>query len=103
MTSTKPGDPTSADTEIGPLSSQLAADRLEEQVKRAIDQGAKLVAGGKRDGNFFEPGVLTEIAPDNEAYREELSVRSRRCIASRPRKRLSSWPTPRHSGWAHTS
>ena len=72
MTSTKPGDPTSADTEIGPLSSKTAADRLEDQVKRAIDQGAKLVAGGKRDGNFFEPTVLTEIEPDNEAYREEL-------------------------------
>ena len=72
MTSTKPGDPTSADTEIGPLSSKIAADRLEDQVKRAIDQGAKLVAGGKRDGNFFEPTVLTDIEPDNEAYREEL-------------------------------
>src|SRR3954469_8510254 len=72
MTSTKPGDPTSAETEIGPLSSTTAADRLEDQVQRAIDQGAKLVAGGKRDGNFFEPTVLTDIAPDNEAYREEL-------------------------------
>jgi succinate-semialdehyde dehydrogenase/glutarate-semialdehyde dehydrogenase len=57
---------------FGPLSSTTAADRLEEQVKRAIDQGAKLVAGGKRDGNFFEPTVLTDIEPDNEAYREEL-------------------------------
>ena len=36
----KPGDPTSPDTTIGPLSSTLAADRLEEQVKRAVDQGA---------------------------------------------------------------
>jgi succinate-semialdehyde dehydrogenase / glutarate-semialdehyde dehydrogenase len=72
MTSAVPGDPTSADTEIGPLSSTTAADRLEEQVKRAIDQGATLVAGGKRDGNFFEPTVLTDIDPDNEAYREEL-------------------------------
>src|SRR5215213_8327981 len=72
MTSAKPGDPTSADTEIGPLSSKTAADRLEEQVKRAIDQGATLVAGGNRDGNFFEPTVLTDIEPDNEAYREEL-------------------------------
>ena len=72
MTATKPGDPTSSDTEIGPLSSKTAADRLEDQVKRAIDQGAKLVAGGKRDGNFFEPTVLTDIEPDNDAYREEL-------------------------------
>src|SRR6478609_408576 len=33
----KPGDPHSPDTAVGPLSSKLAADRLEEQVKRAID------------------------------------------------------------------
>src|SRR4051812_6712378 len=72
MTATKPGDPTSSDTVIGPLSSKAAAERLEDQVNRAIDQGAKLVAGGERKGNFFEPTVLTEIAPDNDAYREEL-------------------------------
>jgi succinate-semialdehyde dehydrogenase / glutarate-semialdehyde dehydrogenase len=72
MTATKPGDPTSEETEIGPLSSKTAADRLEEQVKRATDQGAKLAVGGKRDGNFFEPTVLTDIDPDNEVYREEL-------------------------------
>ena len=72
MTGTKPGDPTASDTEIGPLSSATAADRLEEQVKRAVDQGAKIVAGGGREGNFFEPTVLTDISPDNDAYHEEL-------------------------------
>ena len=68
----KPGDPTSSDSEIGPLSSTAAADRLEDQVKRAIDQGARVVVGGGREGNFFEPTVLTDIGPDNDAYREEL-------------------------------
>jgi succinate-semialdehyde dehydrogenase/glutarate-semialdehyde dehydrogenase len=72
MAAVEPGDPTSSDSEIGPLSSTAAADRLEDQVKRAIDQGAKVVAGGGRKGNFFEPTVLTDIAPDNDAYREEL-------------------------------
>jgi succinate-semialdehyde dehydrogenase/glutarate-semialdehyde dehydrogenase len=45
---------------------------LEDQVRRAVDQGAKLVAGGQREGNFFYPTVLTDITPDNDAYREEL-------------------------------
>ena len=72
LTAVEPGDPTSSDSEIGPLSSTAAADRLEDQVKRAIDQGANMVAGGGRKGNFFEPTVLTEIDPDNDAYREEL-------------------------------
>ena len=68
----EPVDPTSADATIGPLSSALASERLEDQVRRAVDGGAKLVFGGKRDGNFFSTTVLTDIAEDNPAYREEL-------------------------------
>ena len=49
-----------------------AADRLDEQVKRAVDQGAKVAVGGTREGNFYAPTVLTDITPDNDAYREEL-------------------------------
>ena len=71
LTAVKPGDPTKPDTAIGPLSSKAAADRLEEQVRRATEQGAKLVAGGDRDGNFFSTTILTDVTPDNDAYREE--------------------------------
>jgi len=67
----KPGDPTSADTAVGPLSSKAAADRLEDQVNRAIAGGAEVVTGGKRDGNFFEPTILTGIEPGAEASQEE--------------------------------
>ncbi len=67
----KPGDPTAEDTAVGPLSSQTAADRLEAQVKKAVDNGAEVVVGGKRDGNFFEPTVLTGIKPGDEASQEE--------------------------------
>jgi succinate-semialdehyde dehydrogenase/glutarate-semialdehyde dehydrogenase len=72
LTAVKPGDPNERETELGPLSSQLAADRLEDQVGRAVAQGATVVAGGKRDGNYFEPTVLTDITPENDVYREEL-------------------------------
>lgn len=71
MGGAKPGDPTAEDTAVGPLSSQAAADRLEDQVKRAIENGAEVVVGGKRDGNFFEPTILTGIEPGNEASQEE--------------------------------
>lgn len=67
----KPGDPTAEDTAVGPLSSQTAADRLEDQVKRAIENGAEVVLGGKRDGNYFEPTILTGIKPGDEASQEE--------------------------------
>jgi succinate-semialdehyde dehydrogenase / glutarate-semialdehyde dehydrogenase len=71
LTAVKPGDPSSSETTIGPLSSKTAADRLEDQVNRAVEHGANLVAGGKREGNFYEPTVLTGITPDNDAYHEE--------------------------------
>ncbi len=71
LTTVQPGDPTSPDTAMGPLSSAGAAERLEEQVRQATDNGATLVAGGGRDGNFFEATVLTGVTPDNPAYREE--------------------------------
>ena len=72
LTAVKPGDPHERETELGPLSSQLAADRLEDQVERAVAQGAKVVVGGKRNGNYYEPTVLTDVTPENDAYREEL-------------------------------
>jgi succinate-semialdehyde dehydrogenase/glutarate-semialdehyde dehydrogenase len=71
LTASAPGDPASEDTAVGPLSSETAADRLEDQVRRAVDAGAELVAGGKREGNFFEPTILTGIAPGAEASQEE--------------------------------
>jgi succinate-semialdehyde dehydrogenase / glutarate-semialdehyde dehydrogenase len=72
ITAVKLGDPRERGIDVGPLSSELAADRLEDQVRRAVEQGARVVAGGKRNGNFFEPTVLTDITPDNDVYREEL-------------------------------
>jgi succinate-semialdehyde dehydrogenase/glutarate-semialdehyde dehydrogenase len=44
----------------------------EDQVRRAVEQGAAVVAGGKRNGNYFEPTVLTDVMPENDIYREEL-------------------------------
>ena len=71
LTAVKPGDPTSKDTTIGPLSSSIATDRLDDQVKRAVANGAKLVAGGDHDGNFFSTTVLTDIERGSDAAREE--------------------------------
>ncbi|RZS68528.1 succinate-semialdehyde dehydrogenase/glutarate-semialdehyde dehydrogenase [Agromyces ramosus] len=65
------GDPTSSETALGPLSSLKAAEGLDEQVKRAVEHGAKLVHGGTRDGAFFQTTVLTEVTPENPASKEE--------------------------------
>jgi succinate-semialdehyde dehydrogenase/glutarate-semialdehyde dehydrogenase len=56
---------------LAPLSSVAAAQRLGEQVDRAVADGATLVSEGERKGAFFPPGVLTNVSPDSAAYREE--------------------------------
>ena len=71
LTAIEPGDPSLPDSAMGPLSSATAADRLEDQLRRAVAGGATLV-GGTRDGNFVAPGVLTGVTPDNRVHREEL-------------------------------
>ncbi|WP_426321238.1 NAD-dependent succinate-semialdehyde dehydrogenase [Microbacterium sp. E-13] len=71
MSEAKVGDPFADDTVLGPLSSLTAAERLAEQVDRAVAQGAKLVAGGTRDGAFYPGTVLTDVTSDMDAYREE--------------------------------
>jgi len=71
LTKVEPADPKQEGSTIGPLSSTAAAERLEAQVKQALDSGAKLAAGGGRENNFFKPAVMTDITPDNPAYTEE--------------------------------
>ncbi|MBN8869497.1 MAG: NAD-dependent succinate-semialdehyde dehydrogenase [Solirubrobacterales bacterium] len=71
MKAVEPGDPTSDETAIGPLSSATAAERLQDQLDRAVAQGATVTVGGERNGNFFPTTVLTDVGPDNDAYREE--------------------------------
>ncbi len=60
------------DTDIGPLVSAAAADRLAKVVDRTLTQGARLMTGGSRDGNFYTPTVLTGVPDDAPAMREEL-------------------------------
>jgi succinate-semialdehyde dehydrogenase/glutarate-semialdehyde dehydrogenase len=71
----KPGDPMDEATTLAPLSSEAALIKLLDQVKRAITHGANLVMGGNRiacPGAFMQPTILTNIQPDNPAFREEL-------------------------------
>jgi succinate-semialdehyde dehydrogenase/glutarate-semialdehyde dehydrogenase len=64
-------DPTSEESALGPLSSLRAAENLEDQVNRAVENGATLVRGGGRNGAFFETTVLTDVTPENPASQEE--------------------------------
>ncbi len=72
ITGAKVGDPNDADTVVGPMSSTLAADRLDEQVSRAVAQGAQLATNGERSGTYYPGAVLTGVTPDNDIHHEEL-------------------------------
>mgnify|MGYP003646581451 CR=1 FL=1 len=67
----KSGDPMDADTYIGTLAREDLAIDLEKQVKASIKAGAKLAIGGKRQGAYFEPTVLTDVTSEMAVFNEE--------------------------------
>ena len=70
----RPGDPMEAATTLGPLSTEAALVTLLSQVKSAVAHGATLLLGGHRldrPGAFMQATILTDIKPDNPAFREE--------------------------------
>jgi len=74
LSSLTPGDPMDEKTTHGPLSTEEALLQLIKQVDSAVKHGAKLVMGGKRlnrPGSFMEVTILTDIKPDNPAFRDE--------------------------------
>jgi succinate-semialdehyde dehydrogenase/glutarate-semialdehyde dehydrogenase len=69
-----PGDPMDEKTTIGPMSTEAALLQLLKQVKGAVSKGATLIMGGKRidrPGAFMQPTILTDITPENPAFRDE--------------------------------
>ena len=69
------GDPMEKDTDIGPLATATIRSELDQQVKDAIAQGAKVLIGGEpltdRPGNFYPPTILTDIPVDSSIAQEE--------------------------------
>ena len=68
-------DPANA---IGPLVNQAAVDKVDRQVKDAVEAGATLHCGGSRlvdggldSGSFYAPTLLSNVSPDMLIYREE--------------------------------
>ncbi|WP_042435189.1 aldehyde dehydrogenase family protein [Streptacidiphilus anmyonensis] len=55
------GDPTDDAVDVGPLVSEDAAKRVEAWVDEAVNAGAKLLAGGKREGASYAPTVVAEL------------------------------------------
>ncbi len=71
------GDPTDAHTVVGPLIRDAARSRVESYVDGAVDQGARLVAGGRRPegfgrGFYYEPTLLADVRPDMAVAQQEV-------------------------------
>ncbi|MEV6316453.1 aldehyde dehydrogenase family protein [Streptomyces sp. NPDC051776] len=66
------GDPSDSATDVGPLVSEDAAKRVESWVDEAVQSGARLLAGGKRDGASYAPTVLEDVPDDVTIACEEV-------------------------------
>ncbi|MQY04079.1 aldehyde dehydrogenase family protein [Actinomadura macrotermitis] len=66
------GDPWDGATQVGPLVSTDAAERVESWVNEAVAAGAKVLTGGTRDGAVYAPTVLADVPADAKVLREEV-------------------------------
>ncbi len=67
----KVGNPMETGTDVGPLARLDLAETLDEQMRRSMDQRAKLLRGGSRQGPLFEPAILEGVKPGMAAFDEE--------------------------------
>lgn len=66
------GNPLHEGTKMGPLVRERDAVRVGEWVDEAVQQGARLVCGGKRNGTMYEPTLLADVQPSMRISRDEL-------------------------------
>ena len=70
------GGPQAEDTQMGPLCTPAQIDHIETQVARAVEQGGRILAGGRRvdgmDGLFFQPTIIECPDPSMEIVDTEL-------------------------------
>ena len=70
--SLKTGDPRSPSTDIGPMITESAARRVEDWVNEARERGAKILMGGNRSAQFFEPTLLENVPADAKVSCKEI-------------------------------
>ena len=68
----KVGNPFEEDTFMGPLINEEAAIRAENWIKSAVKEGARVIAGGKREGNILYPTILADVTDDMKIVCEEV-------------------------------
>lgn len=66
------GDPMSEETDVGTLIREKAAVRVEGWVNEAVEGGARLVLGGRREGAIYLPSILADVKDDMQVSCDEL-------------------------------
>ena len=66
------GDPLAGDTKLGPMISEREAQRVHAWIEEAVQDGARVVTGGTRQGAVYAPTVLADVTPQMRIAREEL-------------------------------
>jgi acyl-CoA reductase-like NAD-dependent aldehyde dehydrogenase len=67
----KHGDPRQEETFIGPMIDESEARRLEGWINAAVERGARLLCGGKREGAMLQATLLENVPADCELSAEE--------------------------------
>jgi acyl-CoA reductase-like NAD-dependent aldehyde dehydrogenase len=68
----KTGDPMKDDTDVGPVIDSDALDKISSWVDEAVQGGAEILTGGKREDPFYHPTVLARTKPDMKVRCEEI-------------------------------
>lgn len=66
----KMGMPEEEDTQIACLINEKAAKKVEAQVEKTVEQGGRIILGGKRDGAFYEPTVIVDVPKDADVAKD---------------------------------
>lgn len=75
MQAVRIGDPTSDDTDMGPMAREDLRDTLHKQVLESVEGGAAILCGGEvpdRTGYYYPATVLADVTPGQPAYDDEL-------------------------------
>ena len=66
------GNPIQDDTQMGPMIRDTDAARVGEWIQEAVGAGARVVAGGDREGAMYSPTVIADVKPEMKVSCEEL-------------------------------
>jgi len=67
----KVGDPLDRATQVGPMAREDLVAEIDRQVRASVSKGAKLLTGGRRQGCYYDPTVLTDVRKGMPAADEE--------------------------------